>query len=160
MGQTRSNRKAEDLMHQLHALARRFLFQDRAARRDDLAMTRQEIRVVATLGEHPVWTMGELAADLVLAMGSLTVIVDRLLTKGLVDRKRSQTDRRVVEITLTPAGQRRYAERRRNRLRMARAMLAALDGHEQDVFLGLMRKIRERAVGPDPRRERKTTSKD
>jgi DNA-binding MarR family transcriptional regulator len=142
-------RKSEELTNQLQALVRRYLFQDKArGPGDEVALTRQEIRAIIALGERPSWTMGELAANLVLAMGSLTVIVDRLVTKGLATRQRSEKDRRVVDVSLTAAGRERYAERRRRRLRMARAMLEALDEAEQDAFLSLMQKIRDRAVGP------------
>ena len=148
-GQGHLGGKAVELMNQLHAVVRRYLFQERTPVADDVALTRQEVRVIAALGRRETWTMGELAADVMLAVGSLTVIVDRLVAKGMVDRRRSATDRRVVHVTLTAAGRRRYAKRRRKRLRMARAMLAALAPHEQDTFLRLMRKIRERAVGPE-----------
>jgi DNA-binding MarR family transcriptional regulator len=35
----------------------------------------------------------------------MTRLIDRLAAKGLVERLRSATDRRVVVLTLTPAGQ-------------------------------------------------------
>jgi DNA-binding MarR family transcriptional regulator len=34
----------------------------------------------------------------------VTRLVDRLITRGLVDRQRSETDRRVVEVGITPKG--------------------------------------------------------
>lgn len=154
MGTTGARKHAVELMDLLHAVVRRYLFQDQAARGDDVALTRQEMRTIVALGDRPVWTMGELAAHLVLAVGSLTVIVDRLVRKGFAERRRSEKDRRVVEVTLTAEGRRQSAERRRKRLRMARAMLAALDEFEQAAFLALMRKIRARAVGAEDRRGR------
>jgi DNA-binding MarR family transcriptional regulator len=35
----------------------------------------------------------------------MTRLIDRLAAKGLVERLRSDTDRRVVRLTLTPAGE-------------------------------------------------------
>jgi DNA-binding MarR family transcriptional regulator len=139
-----------ELMGLLHALARRYLFQARmrgAAGGVGLDLTRQEARVMGATGERPAWTMGELAAELVVAMGSLTVIVDRLVRKGLLHRERATEDRRVVRVKLTAAGHRLALEHQRHRLQMARAMLGALDEGEQAVFLRMMRKIRERTVG-------------
>ncbi|QPF73914.1 MarR family transcriptional regulator [Roseateles sp. DAIF2] len=46
----------------------------------------------------------QLAADLGLDAGALTRLLDRLEAKGLVQRDRSSSDRRVVLITLTDAG--------------------------------------------------------
>lgn len=51
-------------------------------------------------------TMAELARDLQLDPAAVTRALDRLEAKGLVRRTRSRTDRRVVQIELTPEGRR------------------------------------------------------
>jgi DNA-binding MarR family transcriptional regulator len=50
-------------------------------------------------------TAFELAREMDVDAGAVTRMVDRLATKGLVDRVRSETDRRVVHLRLTPAGE-------------------------------------------------------
>jgi DNA-binding MarR family transcriptional regulator len=62
---------------------------------------------------YPLWklrrdgpgTAQELARDMDIDAGAMTRLIDRLAAKGLVERLRSATDRRVVVLTLTPAGQ-------------------------------------------------------
>lgn len=49
-------------------------------------------------------TVAELARQCNLDAGAMTRMLDRLETKGLCKRVRSETDRRVVNIELTPAG--------------------------------------------------------
>lgn len=49
-------------------------------------------------------TMATLSRELGIDPGAMTRSLDRLEAKGLVQRERSATDRRVVHITLTPAG--------------------------------------------------------
>jgi DNA-binding MarR family transcriptional regulator len=49
-------------------------------------------------------TVAELARGCDLDAGAMTRMLDRLEAKGLCKRVRSETDRRVVNITLTPAG--------------------------------------------------------
>jgi len=49
-------------------------------------------------------TVAELARECHLDAGSMTRMLDRLEAKGLCTRSRSETDRRVVNITLTPVG--------------------------------------------------------
>ncbi len=49
-------------------------------------------------------TVAELARDCRLDAGAMTRLLDRLEAKGLCQRTRSETDRRVVNITLTDAG--------------------------------------------------------
>lgn len=45
---------------------------------------------------------GDLAAELFLPLSTLTGIVDKMIEKGIVIRKRSDSDRRVVMIALNP----------------------------------------------------------
>lgn len=54
--------------------------------------------------------LSEISARMLCDNSNLTGIVDRLISKGLVDRKPDQQDRRVSLICLTPAG----AEKMRN----------------------------------------------
>jgi DNA-binding MarR family transcriptional regulator len=62
---------------------------------------------------YPLWklkrdgpgTAQELARDMDIDAGAMTRLIDRLAAKGLVERLRSASDRRVVVLTLTPAGQ-------------------------------------------------------
>ena len=49
-------------------------------------------------------TVAELARECHLDAGSMTRMLDRLEAKGLCTRSRSETDRRVVNIALTPVG--------------------------------------------------------
>lgn len=50
-------------------------------------------------------TVAELARVCHMDTGAMTRLLDRLEAKGLVQRQRSEADRRVVRIALTPAGQ-------------------------------------------------------
>ena len=135
------DRRPAELVAQLDAVARRFMLREKVARDDGESLTRHEVRVVVAVGEKPAWTMGELATRTMLAVSSLTGVVDRLEGKRLVERERSNEDRRAVWVRLTRRGRRRHEEFRRMRLRLARGMLSALNEGEQQVFMGLMRKI-------------------
>jgi DNA-binding MarR family transcriptional regulator len=118
---------------------------DKMVRKDDLALTRQEVRLLIELGERQTCTMSQLARLLTLSVSSLTALVDKLAAKDLARRAHSEEDRRVVQVALTAQGRRRHEQFRRHRLRMARAMLKALADDEQDVFLRLMTKIGQAA---------------
>jgi DNA-binding MarR family transcriptional regulator len=78
-------------------------------------------QVAARLAEHgltaaqwyPLWklkrdgpgTAQELARDMDMDAGALTRLIDRLVAKGLVERERSEADRRVVMLSLSAAGE-------------------------------------------------------
>ncbi len=49
-------------------------------------------------------TAFELAREMSIDAGAMTRLVDRLVAKGLIERARSETDRRVVNLRLTPQG--------------------------------------------------------
>lgn len=55
-------------------------------------------------------TSFEMARQLNMDAGAVTRLVDRVVIKGLIERARSQTDRRVVHLRLTPAGEVAAAE--------------------------------------------------
>lgn len=55
-------------------------------------------------------TMTELSRHLMVSNGNLTGVVDRLERDGLVERRPSQTDRRVLHLALTPSGRQRFQE--------------------------------------------------
>lgn len=138
--------RATELMGHLGALARRYLFQDRPSRDEQVPLHRQELRVILTVGEAGVTSMGRMARELAVSVSALTAIADRLVGKGLVRRYRSEQDRRVVLVELTDQGRRIHERRRQGRLRMATAMLRALDDSDQEGFLEFMRKIRAAAI--------------
>lgn len=54
--------------------------------------------------DHADATVATLARELEVDAGAMTRALDRLQAKGLVERARSTADRRVVHLTLTPAG--------------------------------------------------------
>lgn len=64
-------------------------------------ITRTEMNTLDRIGPYDTRTMGETAGRLGITTGTLTVAVDRLVKKGYVERKRAETDRRIVLLSLT-----------------------------------------------------------
>jgi DNA-binding MarR family transcriptional regulator len=56
------------------------------------------------LGRADVLSVGELARRVSLSQGTVTGVLDRLEKRGLVERSRSDSDRRRVLVRLTEAG--------------------------------------------------------
>ncbi len=65
------------------------------------------LKTLLRLGPMPV---GRLAAELAVHQSSLSLLVDRLEARGLVRRRRSSQDKRVVELLLTTRGRTLAAE--------------------------------------------------
>ncbi|HUF73273.1 MAG TPA: MarR family transcriptional regulator [Gammaproteobacteria bacterium] len=74
----------------------------RLARQTNLSTS--QLLVLELLAEGDAQTVGGIADRVGLAQATATSLVDRLEERGLVARRRSDSDRRQVNVTLTPAG--------------------------------------------------------
>ena len=74
----------------------------------DLSMT--EIHTIEAVGIKDAKTMGEIAHDLRITVGTLSAAITKLIKKGYVERKRTEEDRRVVLVSLTSKGENVYLE--------------------------------------------------
>lgn len=63
-----------------------------------------EIHTIDAIGRDEQKTMGEVANNLSITLGTLTTSVNNLEKKGYVTRNRSEKDRRVVYVSLTSKG--------------------------------------------------------
>ena len=100
-----------------------------------------ELKILEILGKNGRLTMKEVADRATLSMSTMTTIMDGLVDKALVSRQRSEDDRRLVWVDLTPEGEKIYSEILDFHLRMVRGMLNALSKNEQNILIGLFRKI-------------------
>ena len=112
-----------------------------AANGPHAGLSLQELRVVERLGDVGRTRMKELAEYLLLAVNSVTSLVDKLEGQGLVRRERSTDDRRVVFVELTPTGRAAYRAAVDEKLSLLRLMLGSLSADEQETFMALFRKI-------------------
>lgn len=74
----------------------------------DQAVSMKEIHTIAAIGVGRLLMMSELAGQLHVTMGTLTVMVNNLVKKGFVERHKSEEDRRIVKVGLTKEGRRVY----------------------------------------------------
>ena len=91
---------------------------------EEMSVTYPQYLVLLVLWERDGVRVSQLGERLMLDSGTLTPLLKRLEAQGLVDRRRSSLDERVVEIHLTAAGRR--LERRAGRV--PKAMLNKICG--------------------------------
>ena len=97
------------LLAQVGALAsKRFAEHTRA-----LGLTPGDAGVLRLLGRSPATSQRELADRLGTVPSRIVSLVDSLESRGLVERTRSNTDRRNYELRLTPSGQEHLVRLRR-----------------------------------------------
>lgn len=67
-------------------------------------LTNAQLRALAALGRQPEMTAGQLARSADLNPATITMMLDQLEAANVVQRHRSTKDRRVCNVSLTPAG--------------------------------------------------------
>ncbi|RFO98921.1 MarR family transcriptional regulator [Rhodoferax lacus] len=86
-------------------------------------------------------TVAELARECSLDAGAMTRLLDRLEAKGLCKRVRSETDRRVVNLELTPAGTQAASEIPETLSGVQNAHLAGFSEEEFQTLRDYLRRI-------------------
>lgn len=105
--------------------------------------------VLANLGRFEHLTASALSAETCHDMGALTRIVDDLEEESLVRRERSEQDRRVVEITLTPEGRRHLQAGKRLVVELLNSLLGPFSRQEIETLIALMQRLAARLQEAD-----------
>jgi DNA-binding MarR family transcriptional regulator/YHS domain-containing protein len=132
--------------HQLGRVLRRLARQlanpvDGTGRMPDL--TSAEWVALVEVGEHRRLMMSRLAQACGLPFSTMTGLVGRLESKGYLRRVRTETDRRVVYVEMTPQGERTYQTRLEADMRIVIALLDALTAREQESVVRALGKVTE-----------------
>jgi len=100
-----------------------------------------ELKVISFIGKKGSCIMREVAEFANVPLSTLTGIMDKLVKKRLINRERSDEDRRIVQLVLSEEGISVFNTEQQNHLNLAKGMLSALDLTEQDQLLNLLKKI-------------------
>jgi DNA-binding MarR family transcriptional regulator len=107
----------------------------------DIAMSKQELFTVMTVERLKEATMGQLAENMNFPMSTATGIVDRLVRKGYMERGRSETDRRIVVISLTEKGKNFTAGVKEMIFSYIRRADEVLDDEEWETIIRIVEKV-------------------
>src|SRR2546430_12288993 len=114
----------------------------------ELKMCGSDFAVLEALLHKGPLPVNEIGKKVLLTSGSITVAVDRLETKGLVERRAHGTDRRAGIVHLTKEG-RKPIKRASPHHAAAKERLASasLTRAERETLIGLLKKIGYKAAG-------------
>lgn len=125
----------------------------------ELEMCGSDFAVLEALLHKGPLPVNEIGKKVMLTSGSITVAVDRLETKGLVERRAHGTDRRARIVHLTKAGSKLitpvYADHAAD---MERLVSASLTRSERKTLIGLLKKIGYEAAGALEQSEEERTA--
>lgn len=111
-------------------------------RNDNIDITLNQYRVLYALKNHGPYKMSEFGEHIRTSCGSLTVMMDRLVEKGLVERFFLPEDRRVVMVRITPAGDRVLEEYREGFLNILIDDVKKLNDAEKQTLWKAAQEIR------------------
>lgn len=105
----------------------------------DLSIT--EMHTIDAIGTKGNRTMGKIAHDLRITMGTLTSAINRLIKKGYVERSRTEADRRVVLVSLTEKGLQAYKIHDDFHKEMVEVTLNYYNEEEQELLYKILENV-------------------
>lgn len=124
---------------ELMGAERRLRARDRKCAKGEL--TQSHIRALFMIDKSGEATAGDLAKAAELSPASVTAMLDHLERDGVVSRRRSEQDRRVVVVTLTDSGRALLNEKRAGFRRRSAAALADVSDRDLAAAADVMHRM-------------------
>lgn len=123
------------------AAAHREVHSSLSARLKEFGVQIEAWRIMETLDIKPTVTMSELASLVLMNPPTLTKLVDRMVSDGLVHRQIARRDQRQVNLVLTDLGSKRMGQIRNEVRSEDDQILASIGPENATLLMGLLRKI-------------------
>ena len=104
-------------------------------------ITNNDMHVIEAIGVGEPKNMSTIAKLLSVTVGTLTIAMNSLVTKGYVIRERGKEDRRVVYISLSEKGLRAYRHHEEFHRQMIEAVLENLTEDETESLVKALAKL-------------------
>jgi MarR family 2-MHQ and catechol resistance regulon transcriptional repressor len=108
---------------------------------DTAELTRTEFGIMEALFHKGPLLLGEVQRKILLSSGGVTYTIDRLVEKGLVERRACSTDRRARYAALTPRGEDLMERIFPAQAEAIEGVMSGLTAREQEEAIRLLRKL-------------------
>ncbi len=108
---------------------------------EPLKLRHVEFTILMLVKSNPAVTQKQLSQTLAVTAPNITILLDRLVDKGWIERVRSESDRRVQHIYLTAAGAELAEQSHKLSLSCEAEMLKHLSQGERVMLLELLDKV-------------------
>ena len=102
-----------------------------------------QFAMLFSLSQHGELSASEIATHADVTPGSATQMLDVLAGAGLIERRRSERDRRIVLVSLTRAGEEAVGERRARYHECWSAALGGFDAEQLEAASAVLDRVRE-----------------
>jgi DNA-binding MarR family transcriptional regulator len=120
---------------------------------DDSGHAPALLSALAVVEREGPLTLGELAVQEQVSPPTITKVVDTLESRGLVERNRDETDRRVCRVRSTARGRRQLEASRTRRTAWLATQLRGLEPTDLDRLAAALDVIEQLTKAPAPMRE-------
>ncbi len=101
----------------------------------------KEIRTIEAIGINRPKSMGSIAKNLDITLGTLTVSITNLEKKGYVRREKSLNDKRVVNVMLTEKGKKLFRLHKKFKQNIMKSIVIDLTNQEKEIFNGALNRV-------------------
>jgi DNA-binding MarR family transcriptional regulator len=108
---------------------------------EDQELSFSQWTTLVALHDGRITTAGDLAHNICHDAGSLTRLVDEMVRRGLVSRNRSESDRRIVTLALTPRGRDLVEALAPRVMNYWNGLLAGFSHAEVDTLINLLTRL-------------------
>ena len=133
--------QAREFIDAIDALSEQLTPRRRTEDRGEPECSETELRALAVLGRERPMMMSDLAEAMKITVSTATRTIDKLVAKGLVERRRVKNDRRVVRVDFSARGEEIHKYATNTRLAQARTILGTLSPVFRTIFLKQLRKL-------------------
>ncbi|WP_083485097.1 MarR family winged helix-turn-helix transcriptional regulator [Paenibacillus ihumii] len=109
----------------------------------DLPLTGPQFHMLSLIAREQSCNVSYLAEALVVKPSAITVMLDRLVQNGYVERKHDDQDRRAVLVSITSQGKEVYEKARQKSREVLEYYFARLDENEREVLERIVIKLDE-----------------
>lgn len=131
---------AREILDVTPAIMQALRMQMREQRHQDLSVP--QFRTLAFLNRYPGSSLSAVAEFIGLTLPTMSVLVEGLVQRGLVDRLHDPVDRRRVLLTLTPAGKAHYQAAVDGSADWLVKVLAPLQDEDRDIVVRALALLR------------------
>ena len=104
-------------------------------------LTLHEIHTIENIGHMEEHSMSEIAGKAGVRQSTMTVMINKLISKGFVERYSNSSDRRVVKVRLTEAGEKVHLLHDNLHQKVTAKWLETLKTEEQVCLIRALRKL-------------------
>lgn len=107
----------------------------------DLGLTGPQFHMLALIARKKICNVSYLAEKLEVKPSAITVMIDRLVQHGYVERRHDEQDRRAVLLSVTDRGGEVLEEAKKKSREVLKTRLSVLNQHELDTLITIIEKF-------------------